>query len=133
MTRALLQSLDDRLDDLLEGDGGGKLVLAQDGVALIATMKQDIKAVLAKPEQPNPYDACESFKAYSLALKREAVLTAEVGRLTDLLAKPERKPMVNADREQCFLQAEKAIYADANLSWRNAIVNEVEAFHNIKE
>ena len=54
------------------------------------------RAELTRPKQPAPYDACESFRAYSLSVKREAVLTDEVSRLTDELEKPERaerKPM----------------------------------------
>jgi len=48
------------------------------------------RAELTRPKQPAPYDACESFRAYSLSVKREAVLTDEVSRLTDELEKPER-------------------------------------------
>jgi hypothetical protein len=39
--------------------------------------------LIAAPNQPNPYDACESFKAYQLACRREAVLQKENERLRE--------------------------------------------------
>lgn len=44
---------------------------------------RDIRAALAAPSTaPNPYDACESFKAYQLACLREVALQKEVDRLS---------------------------------------------------
>ena len=52
-----------------------------------------VRAALAAPatapERPNPYDACESFKAYQLSCRREAVLQKEIERL---LAAPATAP-----------------------------------------
>ena len=68
-----------------------------DGLAAMAKAHLDtsdaIRAALAAPatapERPNPYDACESFKAYQLSCRREAVLQKEIERL---LAAPATAP-----------------------------------------
>ena len=57
-----------------------------------------VRAALAAPatapERPNPYDACESFKAYQLSCRREAVLQKEIERLLAAPATaPEQMPL----------------------------------------
>ncbi len=46
-------------------------------------------------------------------------------------AQAERQPLTREKREAVFKAAEAAMAADPNLSWRDAIVNEVERAHGI--
>ncbi len=46
---------------------------------------------------------------------------------------PERKPMTKGQREQVARRAEAAMNGNVNLSWRDALISETEAFHDIKE
>ena len=46
---------------------------------------------------------------------------------------PERKPMTKGQREQVARRAEAAMNGNVNLSWRDALMSETEAFHGIKE
>ena len=48
-------------------------------------------------------------------------------------AQPERKPMTKGQREQVARRAEAAMNGNVNLSWRDALISETEAFHDIKE
>lgn len=48
-------------------------------------------------------------------------------------AQPERKPMTKGQREQVVRRAEAAMNGNVNLSWRDALISETEAFHDIKE
>ena len=48
-------------------------------------------------------------------------------------AQPERKPMTKGQREQVARRAEAAMNGNVNLSWRDALMSETEAFHDIKE
>ena len=48
-------------------------------------------------------------------------------------AQPERKPMTKGQREQVARRAEAAMNGNVNLSWRDALISEPEAFHDIKE
>ena len=42
-------------------------------------------------------------------------------------------PMSKGQREQVARRAEAAMNGDINLSWRDALMSETEAFHGIKE
>ena len=46
---------------------------------------------------------------------------------------PQRKPLTAGDRDKVFDRADKRMQSNTNTSWRNAIVDEVEAAHGIKE
>ena len=48
-------------------------------------------------------------------------------------AQPERTPMTKEQREQVARRAEAAMNGNVNLSWRDALISETEAFHDIKE
>ena len=48
-------------------------------------------------------------------------------------AQPERKPMTKGQREQVARRAEAEMNGNVNLSWRDALISETEAFHDIKE
>ena len=48
-------------------------------------------------------------------------------------AQPERKPMTKGQREQVARRAEAEMNGNVNLSWRDALMSETEAFHGIKE
>ena len=48
-------------------------------------------------------------------------------------AQPERTPMTKEQREQVARRAEAAMNGNVNLSWRDALMSETEAFHDIKE
>jgi len=102
------------------------------------------KAPATAPEQPNPYDACESFKAYQLACRREAALQNEVDRLRAELAKPptpawhdapevaERKPMSDAQKNALWLVANSERNRLSRQSFLDG-VESAEAFHSTKE
>ena len=46
---------------------------------------------------------------------------------------PARKPLTAGDRDKVFDRADKRMQSNTNTSWRNAIVDEVEAAHGIKD
>lgn len=63
------------------------------------------------------------------AAKRWAAIT---GSLTsEFHAQPAREPMTDEQRAEVFRAAESRMVYDGNLSWRNAIVEGVEAHHGI--
>ena len=70
-------------------------------------------------------------------LQNCAALVAENERLraapATAPAQPERKPMTKGQREQVARRAEAAMNGNVNLSWRDALISETEAFHDIKE
>lgn len=45
---------------------------------------------------------------------------------------PDRNPLTAGDRDKVFDRADKRMQSNTNTSWRNAIVDEVEAAHGIK-
>lgn len=44
----------------------------------------------------------------------------------------EREPLSPEQRTTAFIRAEKKMQSNINLSWRNALVDEIEAAHGIK-
>lgn len=56
-------------------------------------------------------------------------LQAEIGRLQSL--RPQALPMTREQREQVFRDAENRMMREINLSWRDAVVECVEAHHGI--
>ena len=56
-------------------------------------------------------------------------LQAEIGRLQSL--RPQAVPMTDEQRQRVFAAAEHRTLAFDNVSWRDAIVDEVEAHHDI--
>ena len=55
------------------------------------------------------------------------------GKSATAPAQPERKPMTKGQREQVARRAEAEMNGNVNLSWRDALMSETEAFHGIKE
>ena len=43
-----------------------------------------------------------------------------------------REPLTDEQRTAAFIRAEKKMQSDVNLSWRHALVDEIEAAHGIK-
>ena len=69
--------------------------------------------------------------------KQFLIVNAAVNSVQNALAAPatapERKPMTKGQREQVARRAEAAMNGNVNLSWRDALISETEAFHDIKE
>jgi hypothetical protein len=86
------------------------------------------RALLEQIIQKFEYCGCEvctrqSIEAIRAALAAPAVAPAQL----------ERKPMTKGQREQVARRAEAAMNGNVNLSWRDALISETEAFHDIKE
>ena len=110
---------------------------------------RDIRAALAAPAtapaQPEIVDLLAEM--YELILANKVVLAEKSGgvwtwpdRAIEAVrkhrsgpAQPERKPMTKGQREQVARRAEAAMNGNVNLSWRDALISETEAFHDIKE
>jgi len=70
---------------------------------------------------------------FQLKEKIEAATAAALAAPATAPAQPERKPMTKGQREQVARRAEAAMNGNVNLSWRDALISETEAFHDIKE
>ena len=105
---------------------------------------RDIRAALAAPAtapefpadwaQMIHYPECWDTAAYPELRDaiHEALAWSGCGVCKPATA-PERKPMTKGQREQVARRAEAAMNGNVNLSWRDALISETEAFHDIKE
>ena len=82
-------------------------------------------AAPAPAEQPTP----EALAA----LGWQAIECEICGSSARAFPAPNSKPLTPAQRDAVFAAASTAMVTDVNLSWRHAIVNEVERAHGIKE
>jgi hypothetical protein len=141
---ALLEQVQEFLYRVTHWKGGNHEELTD-----LHDMKETIKAALAAPAtapaQPEIVDLLAEM--YELILANKVVLAEKSGgvwtwpdRAIEAVrkhrsgpAQPERTPMTKEQREQVARRAEAAMNGNVNLSWRDALISETEAFHDIKE
>lgn len=106
---------------------------------------EQLAAPATAPAQPEIVDLLAEM--YELILANKVVLAEKSGgvwtwpdRAIEAVrkhrsgpAQPERTPMTKEQREQVARRAEAAMNGNVNLSWRDALMSETEAFHDIKE
>lgn len=110
-----------------------------------AVVENRLPAPATTPAQPEIVDLLAEM--YELILANKVVLAEKSGgvwtwpdRAIEAVrkhrsgpAQPERTPMTKEQREQVARRAEAAMNGNVNLSWRDALISETEAFHDIKE
>ena len=112
---------------------------------LVNELRAALAAPATAPAQPEIVDLLAEM--YELILANKVVLAEKSGgvwtwpdRAIEAVrkhrsgpAQPERTPMTKEQREQVARRAEAAMNGNVNLSWRDALISETEAFHDIKE
>lgn len=112
-------------------------------------LEEALRAALAAPATaPDPLHPqyIAGFKSGAYAARRRMELNPETAPRVEIKGNafapvpvtapataPERKPMTKGQREQVARRAEAAMNGNVNLSWRDALISETEAFHDIKE
>ena len=78
---------------------------------------------------------CDRWNKQQFLIVKGAIesLNAALAAPATTPAQPERTPMTKEQREQVARRAEAAMNGNVNLSWRDALMSETEAFHDIKE
>lgn len=117
-------------DDALYATARVKRLVGQDRaqrgepVAWIVFAEVAGEMVPQHPSWPTLESAESVARMYSVKTEVRPLYTAP---------QPERKPMTKGQREQVARRAEAAMNGNVNLSWRDALISETEAFHDIKE